>query len=41
VIGQFEVGVVNALSTCAEVCTGMDSFEDQLAEAVRKYESFS
>jgi len=37
VIGQFEVGVVNALSVGAEVCTGMDSFEDQLAEAVRKY----
>jgi len=32
VIGQFEVGVVKAL------CTAMDSFEDQLAEAVKKYE---
>jgi len=39
VIGQFEVGVVNALSASAEVCTGMDHFEDQLAEAVRKYEN--
>jgi len=28
VIGQFEVGVVNALSAGAEVCTGLDSFED-------------
>jgi len=28
VIGQFEVGVANALSAGVEVCTGMDSFED-------------
>jgi len=38
VIGQFEVAVVKKLPACAEVCRSMDSFEDQLSEAVRQYE---